>query len=155
MRNNVILTRTIWIGKNVSPTISQDALLKKVKYIKLRDLIHLASIRGVILNNLSLEIILDALFKAIHKKKLKHLKNELYRNIQKRKNNQIVNELKKIRRLTHSTLVKKENISQSKFNEVKRLSDFSTKILRKLAQLRNVETTGLKRSDLIYILLRT
>ena len=70
-------------GKNVSPTISYDTLLKKVKYIKLRDLICLSSIRGVISNDLSLEIILDALFKDFHKKKLKNLKDELYRNIQR------------------------------------------------------------------------
>ena len=70
-------------GKNVSPTISYDTLLKKVKYIKLRDLICLSSIRSVISNNLSLEIILDALFKDFHKKKLKNLKDELYRNIQR------------------------------------------------------------------------
>ena len=47
----------------------------------------------------------------------------------------------------------KKNISQKELDEAKRLSNLPTKILKKLPQLRNIETTGLKRSDLIYILL--
>ena len=90
-----------------------------------------------------------------HKQKLKHLKNEINRNIQKRKNTQIINELKKLKRLKRSNLVKKENISQKELDEAKRLSNLPTKIFKKLVQLRNVETTGLKRSDLLYILMRT
>ena len=39
--------------------------------------------------------------------------------------------------------------------KLKDFSDFSTKSLKKLAQLQNSETTGLKRSDLIYILMRS
>ena len=67
----------------------------------------------------------------MHKKKLNNLKAELYRNIQKRKNNQITNELKKIRRIKNSNLVKKENISQKELNEVKKLSDLPIKIEKK------------------------
>ena len=33
-------------GKRVSSKIDDDALLKRVKYLKKRDLIHLATIRG-------------------------------------------------------------------------------------------------------------
>ena len=35
------------------------------------------------------------------------------------------------------------------------LSDLPTEILRKLVQLRNVHSTGLKRSELLYILMRS
>ena len=111
--------------------------------------------RSLVLNKTSLDYILDSLFKDIHKKKLINLKDVLYRNIQKRKNDQIINEMKKIRRIKNSNLVKKENISQKELNEVKNLSDLPLKNLRKLAQLRNIEAAGLNRSELFYILMRT
>ena len=111
--------------------------------------------RSLVLNKTSLDYILDSLFKDIHKKKLINLKDVLYRNIQKRKNDQIINEMKKIRRIKNSNLVKKENISQKELNEVKQLSDLPLKNLRKLAQLRNIEAAGLNRSELFYILMRT
>ena len=97
-------------GKHVSSEIGDDALLKKVKYLKKRDLIHLPTITGLVFNESSLESILDALFKDIHKKKQikliddlhkyhhkqksTNIKEELYRNLQKRQNNQIINDLK-------------------------------------------------------------
>ena len=90
-----------------------------------------------------------------HKQKSKNIKEEIYRNIQKRKTNQIIDKLKRLQRLKRSNLAQKENISQNELDEIKRLSDFSTKIKKKLVQLRNIETTGLKRSDLIYILMRS
>ena len=40
-------------------------------------------------------------------------------------------------------------------DEIKRLKNSSTKILRKLTQLRNIKTAKLKSSDLIYILMRS
>ena len=130
-------------------------MLEKVKNLKKRDLVHLATMRSLVLNKTSLDYILDSLFKDIHKKKLINLKDVLYRNIQKRKNDQIINETKKIRRIKNSNLVKKENISQKELNEVKQLSDLPLKNLRKLAQLRNIEAAGLNRSELFYILMRT
>ena len=92
------------------------------------------------------------LHKYHHKQKSKNIKEELYRNLQKRKNIQIVKDLK---RLKKSNLAKKENISQKELDEFKRLCDLLTKILRKIFQLRNVDSTGLKRSELFYILMRT
>ena len=142
-------------GKQVSSEIDDDTLLEKVKYLKKIDLVHLAAIRILVLNETSLHYILHSLFKDIHKKKLISLKNELYRNIQKRKNDQIINEMKKIRRIKNSNLVKKENISQKELNEVKQLSDLPLKNLRKLAQLRNIVTADLNRPELLYILMRT
>ena len=52
-------------------------------------------------------------------------------------------------------MLKKENISQKELDEIKRLSDLPTEILRKLVQFRYVDSTGLKRSELLYILMRS
>ena len=136
-------------GKSVSPSISYDKLLKKVKYLKKRDLIHLLTIRGIVLNDLSLNNIIDALFKDIHKKKqanvvedihryhhkekLKNLKEEIYRNLQKRQSEQIIHELKKLKKLKLSNLFKKENISQKDLKEIKRLNDLSCNTLKKIS----------------------
>ena len=84
-----------------------------------------------------------------------NLKNKIYRNLQKRQNKQIVNDLKKLKRLKQSNLAKKENISRKELNEIRRLSDLPTKTSRKLVQLWNVDSTGLKRSELLYILMQT
>ena len=68
------ITKSEYIGilknktKHVSSIIDDDALLKRVKYFKKRDLIHLATIRGLVFDESSLESILDALFKDIHEK---------------------------------------------------------------------------------------
>ena len=55
-------------GKHVSSKIDDDALLRRVKYLTKRDLIYLATIRGLVFDESSLESILDTLFKDIHKK---------------------------------------------------------------------------------------
>ena len=102
-------------GKSVSPSISYYKLLKKVKYLKKRDLIHLLTIRGIVIDEYSLNNIIDALFKDIHKKKQanvihdiyryhhkqksKNLKREIYRYLYKRQNEPIFNELKELKRL--------------------------------------------------------
>ena len=120
-------------GKQLSSEISGDSLLRKAKYLRKRDLIHLATIRGIVLNETSLKNILDALFKDTHKKKLINLKDELYRNMQKRKNDQIINELKKIRRIKNSNLVKKGNISQKELNDIKKIISFTIKTFKKIS----------------------
>ena len=122
-------------GKSVWPSISNDKLLKKVKYLKKSDLIHLLTIRGIVLNEYSLDNIIDAIFKDIHKKKqanvvediykhyhkqkLKSLKGEIYRNLHKKQNEQIIHELKEFKKLKRSNLIKKENISQEDLKEIK------------------------------------
>ena len=63
--------------------------------------------------------------------------------------------MKKIRRIKNSNLVKKQNISQKELNEVKKLPELSTEILKKLAQLRYIEASDFKRSEMLYILMRT
>ena len=84
--------------------------------------------------------VLDDIYWYHHKQNLKNLKQQIDRNLQKRQNNQIINELKILRRLNPSKLIKKENTSRSDLDEIERLSNLSIRILRKLAQLRNIET---------------
>ena len=107
------------------------------------------TIRSIVLNELSLDNIIDALFKDIHKKKqanvvediyryhhkekLKNLKEEIYRNLQKRQTEQIINELKKLKKLKLSNLFKKENISQKNLKEIKLLNDLSCNTFKKIS----------------------
>ena len=62
MASDLEITRTEYIdilkirGKHVSSEINDDTLLKKVKYLKKWDLIHLATIRGIVLNEPSIKI---------------------------------------------------------------------------------------------------
>ena len=67
----------------------------------------------------------------------------------------LIVQLKRLKRLKHSNLAKKDNISQKELDDIKRLSDLPAEILRKLVQLWNVDSTGLKRSELLYILMWT
>ena len=76
-------------GKHVSSKIDDDALRRRVKYLKKRDLIHLATIRGLVFDEWSLENILDTLFRDIHKKKQTKLIDDLHKHYQKKKSNQI------------------------------------------------------------------
>lgn len=99
-------------GKHVSSKINDDSLLKKIKYLNKQDLVHLATIRGLAVDESSLDNILYELYKNAHKQKLKNIKQEIYRNLQKRKNIKINKELKRLKRLKQSNLAKKENISQ-------------------------------------------
>ena len=175
MLKNLEKTKTEYLSilrnrdKSVTPSILFDNLLQKVKYLKKRDLKHLLSIRGIDINNDdSVKNIINALLKNIHKKKqadvinelyryhhkqkLKNLKQQIYINIHKRQNQLIINELKKLRL---SNLINKGSISFDDLKEIKRLKKLSRNALIKLAELRNIETTGLRKPDLIYVLLRS
>ena len=58
-------------GKMVSPSISKDKLLKKVNYLRKKDLKHLLTIRNIDINDDdSIENIINALFKDIKRNKL-------------------------------------------------------------------------------------
>ena len=72
-----------------------------------------------------------------HKQKSKNIEGEIHRDIQKRSTEQIINQLKKLKRLNRSSLVKKENISQKELDEPKRLSNLPTNMLKKLSHIRN------------------
>ena len=153
-------------GKHELSEIDDDTLLEKVGYLKKQDLIHLATIRGLVFNETSLDNILHVPFKDVHKKNQIKLIDDLDKYHQKhnskniiqelyRKNNQIINELKRLKRLKRSNLAKKENISKKELDDIRRLSDLPTEILRKLVQLRNVDSTGLKRSELLCSLMQS
>ena len=80
------------------------------------------------------------------------LKQMIYRNIQKSKQDKINNELKKLR---FNKLANKNNISQDDLVKIKQLNDLSLKTLQKIAQQRNINSTGIKKENLIYMLMRS
>ena len=75
--------------------------------------------------------VLDDIYRYHHKQNLKNLKEQIYWNLQKRQNKQIINELEKINILNLSKLIKRENISQNELNEIKRLNNLPTNVLKK------------------------
>ena len=96
--------------------------------------------------------VFNELYRYHHKQKLKNLKQGIYRNIHKTQNQLIVNELTELKL---SNFINKEPISLDVLKYIRRLKKLSRNTLIKLAQLRNIETTGLKKSDRMYILLRS
>ena len=87
----------------------------------------------------------------IREKTNKRLKQEIYRNILKRKQNKINNELKKLK---FNKLVDKNNIAESDIVNIKKLNAYSLKTLQEIAKLRNINSNTSKR-DLIYALIRS
>ena len=92
MLRNLEITKSEYLsilknrGKYISPSISFDKLLKKSKYLNKRDLKHFLSIRGIeIDDNDSLKDIINALLKNVHRKKQANVINELYRYHRKQK----------------------------------------------------------------------
>ena len=79
--------------KHISSKIDDDALLKRVKYLKKRDLIHLATIRGLAFNESSLESILDALFKDIHEKSQTKVIDDLLKHHHRKKQSELLVDL--------------------------------------------------------------
>ena len=99
------------------------ALLRKIKYLTKRDLIHLAKLRDLLVNETDLVNIIQILLKSVLGPKVK---DELYRELEKRKYNKIINKVKRLKRLKNSPLAKKENISE------KDLYELTTQSLKKL-----------------------
>ena len=85
----------------------------------------------------------------VHRKKLQQ---EIYRNIQKRKQDKINNELKKLRL---NELANRNNITQADLERIKQFNNLNLKTLQKIAQQRNINTIGLKKKNLIYTLIRS
>ena len=92
------------------------ALRTKIKYLTKRDLIHLTKLTDLV-------NIIQILLKGVLGPKLK---DELYRELEKRKYNKIINKVKRLKRLKNSPLSKKENISE------KDLYELTTQSLKKL-----------------------
>ena len=92
------------------------ALLRKIKYLTKRDLIHSTKLTDLV-------NIIQILLKSVLGPKLK---DELYRELEKRKYNKIINKVKRLKILKNSPLAKKENISE------KDLYELTTQSLKKL-----------------------
>ena len=92
------------------------ALLRKIKYLTKWDLIHLTKLTDLV-------NIIQILLKSVLGPKLK---DELYRELEKRKYNKIINKVKRLKILKNSPLAKKENISE------KDLYELTTQSLKKL-----------------------
>ena len=69
-------------------------------------------------------------------------KQEIYRNIQKRKQNKINDELKKLK---FNELANKNYINQDDIEKIKQYNALKLNILQKIAQQRNIITTRLKK----------
>ena len=80
------------------------------------------------------------------------LKQEIYRNIKKRQQNKIDNELNKLK---FNELANKNNINQDDLEKIKQYNALKLNILQKIVQQRNINTTGLKKKKLIYTVIRS
>ena len=109
---SILATRAIRVKNN--PFLG--ALRRKIKYLTKRDLIHLTKLTDLV-------NIIQILLKSVLGPKLK---DELYRELEKRKYNKIINKVKRLKRLKNSPLAKKENISE------KDLYELTTQSLKKL-----------------------
>ena len=89
--------------------------------------------------------------KTIRKRLNKILKKQIYREIQKRKQNKINSELKKLK---FNELVNKNNITESDLANIKKLNSYSLKTLKLIAKARNINSNMSKR-NLIYALIRS
>ena len=82
----------------------------------------------------------------------KVFKQEIYRNIHKRKQYKINNELNKLK---FGELANKNNINQDDLVKIKQYNVLNLKTIQKIAQQRNINTTGLKKKKIIYTLIRS
>ena len=80
-------------GIRVKNNLSLGALQRKVRYIKKRGLIHLAKLRGLVVDETDLVNIIQVLLKSVLGPRLK---DELYRELEKRKYNKISNKVKRL-----------------------------------------------------------
>ena len=87
----------------------------------------------------------------IRKKLNRRLKNKIYRNILKRKQNKINNELKKLR--LHK-LANIDNISEGDLVNIKKYKAYSLKTLQQIAKLRIINS-NMSKKDTIYALIRS
>lgn len=88
----------------------------------------------------------------MNKVNIEKLQQELYRHIQKRKQSKTNNELIKLR---FNELASRDNISQADLDRIKVLNNLNIKTLQKIAQQCNINTTELKKKELLYTLIRT
>ena len=82
-----------------------------------------------------------------------NLKQEIYRNLQKRQQDEINNELNQLK--FDELAKKKKNINQDDLEKIKQYNALNLNILQKIAHQRNINATGLKTKILIYTLIKT
>ena len=88
---SLLANRSIPVKNNPS----LGALLRKIKYLTKRDLIHLAKLRDLLVNETDLVNIIQILLKSVLGPKVK---DELYRELEKRKYNKIITKVKRLKR---------------------------------------------------------
>ena len=94
---------------------------------------------------------LHSAFKSKRKALNKKLKNEIYRNILKRKQNKINKELQKLK---FNKLANINNISERDLTNIKKYSAYPLKNLQRIAKLRNIDS-NMQKKDIIYALIRS
>ena len=60
-----------------------------------------------------------------------------------------------LKKLRFNKLANRNNITQDDLVKIKQLKDLSLKTLQKIAQQRNINSTGAKKENLIYMLIRS
>ena len=150
-------------GKSVSPRISDENLHNKVKYLRKRDLRHLANFRNVHINdnNIADDIInalqnrvnfLNSILQQPQKLRQKKMLSAIRGYPYKKQQQAITKSLKDLR--LHK-IAERKNITQKDLEEITRLKHLSLDTLKRNAQLRDVSVKGLKKENIIYILLRS
>ena len=86
--------------------------------------------------------------KTIRKRLNKIIKKQIYREIQKGKQNKINNELKKLK--LHK-LANIDNISERDLVNIKKFNAYSLKTLHQIAKIRNINTNRSKKTNYIRI----
>ena len=84
-----------------------------------------------------------------------NLKQEIYRNLQKRQQNKINNELNELKFDELAKIYIYIYINQDDLVKIKQYNALNLNILQKIAHQRNKNTTGLKKKNLIYTLIRS
>ena len=85
----ILANRVVSVKNNPS----LGALQRKVSYLKKRELIHLAKLRCLVVDETDLVNIIQVLLKSVLGPRLK---DELYRELEKRKYNKIINKVKRL-----------------------------------------------------------
>ena len=143
--------RNIKINDDVSSKSIFNALAKdihKKKLVTVHPQLHIKNINQVSLSYVD-ELKRQCIINEVYRKKLQQ---EIYRNIQKRKQDKINNEIKKLR---FNELANRNNITQADLEKIKQFNNLNLKTLQKIAQQRNINTTGFKKKNLIYTLIRS
>lgn len=129
-------------GITVKSNISNDRLLKKVKYLRKNDFRHLAATRNIpITTEMNVKQLINAIYQPIYPRHQREKQQVI-------KNMLLVSNLPK--------LTNRQNISKSDAEEIIKLNSYTDNTLKKIAKLRHMQGyTNLLREELIYTLLRS